>query len=183
MWTRNKKFEFPWCTIYIASHIIGFAPSSVAYKMLWLMLSQAQRSCYRGLPEPSSLRGKTLGTKAAEHKGCNWGMQVDWWLQPCAGFDNSWHNYAQGSNWGKAGAGMKIITIPVPFTCPLSPPKPIPQRRNQIKISEGVNWGQSPNRGREAPEITPENWGRSLNRRPEAPKNWGQSPNRGREAP
>ena len=31
----------------------------------------------QGLPEPSSLRGSTLGTKAAEHKGCNWGMQVD----------------------------------------------------------------------------------------------------------
>ena len=31
----------------------------------------------RGLPEPSSLRGSTLGTRAAEHKGCNWGMQVD----------------------------------------------------------------------------------------------------------
>ena len=31
----------------------------------------------QGLPEPSSLRGSTLGTIAAEHKGCNWGMQVD----------------------------------------------------------------------------------------------------------
>ena len=31
----------------------------------------------QGLPEPSSLRGSTLGTRAAEHKGCNWGMQVD----------------------------------------------------------------------------------------------------------
>ena len=103
-------------------------------------------------------------------------MQLDWWLQPCAGFDNSWHNYAQGSNWEKAGAGMKIIPIPVPFIRPVFPPKPLPQRRNQIKISEGVNWGQSPNRGREAPEITPENWGRSLNREPEAPKNWGKSP-------
>ena len=29
------------------------------------------------LPEPSSFRGSTLGTRAAEHKGCNWGMQVD----------------------------------------------------------------------------------------------------------
>ena len=38
----------------------------------------------QGLPEPSSLLGSTLGTRAAEHKGCNWGMQVDWWLQPCA---------------------------------------------------------------------------------------------------
>ena len=31
----------------------------------------------QGLPKPSSLRGSTLGTRAAEHKGCNWGMQVD----------------------------------------------------------------------------------------------------------
>ena len=30
-----------------------------------------------GSPEPSSLRGSTLGTRAAEHEGCNWGMQVD----------------------------------------------------------------------------------------------------------
>ena len=30
----------------------------------------------QGSPEPSSLRGSTLGTRAAEHKGCNWGMQV-----------------------------------------------------------------------------------------------------------
>ena len=39
--------------------------------------------CYKasinaqGLPEPSSLRGSTLGTRTAEHKGCNWGMQAD----------------------------------------------------------------------------------------------------------
>ena len=31
----------------------------------------------QSLPEPSSLRGSTLGTRAAEHKGCNWGMQID----------------------------------------------------------------------------------------------------------
>ena len=29
------------------------------------------------LPEPSSLWGSTLGTRAAEQKGCNWGMQID----------------------------------------------------------------------------------------------------------
>ena len=28
----------------------------------------------QSLPEPSSIRGSTLGTRAAEHKGCNWGM-------------------------------------------------------------------------------------------------------------
>ena len=50
----------------------------------------------QGLPEPSSLRGSTLGTRAAEHKGCNWGMQIDWWLQPRAVFNHTfsgiiWH--------------------------------------------------------------------------------------------
>ena len=30
----------------------------------------------QGLPELSSLRGRTLGTRAADHKGCNWGMQM-----------------------------------------------------------------------------------------------------------
>ena len=51
---------------------------------------------YQGLPEPSSLRGSTLGTRAAEHKSCNWGMQIDWWLQPRAVFGHTfsgiiWH--------------------------------------------------------------------------------------------
>ena len=31
----------------------------------------------QSLPEPSSIRGSTLGTRAAEHKGCNLGMQID----------------------------------------------------------------------------------------------------------
>ena len=30
----------------------------------------------QGLPEPSSFRGSTLGTRAAEHEGCNLGMQI-----------------------------------------------------------------------------------------------------------
>ena len=34
--------------------------------------------------------------RAAAHKSCNWGMQIDWWLQPRAVFDHtssgiSWH--------------------------------------------------------------------------------------------
>ena len=50
----------------------------------------------QGLPEPSSFRGSTLGTRAAELKGSSWGMQVDLWLQPCAVFGHSfigisWH--------------------------------------------------------------------------------------------
>ena len=30
----------------------------------------------QGIPEPSSLRGSTLGTRAAEHKGCNWACKL-----------------------------------------------------------------------------------------------------------
>ena len=30
----------------------------------------------QGLPKPSSLRGSTLGTRAAEHKGCNWACKL-----------------------------------------------------------------------------------------------------------
>ena len=30
----------------------------------------------QGLPRLSSFPGRTLGTRAAEHKGCNWGMQI-----------------------------------------------------------------------------------------------------------
>ena len=50
----------------------------------------------QGLLEPSSLRDSTVGTRAAEHKGSNWGMQVYQRLQPCAVFghsfsDISWH--------------------------------------------------------------------------------------------
>ena len=50
----------------------------------------------QGLSEPSSLWGATLGTNAAEHKGCNWSMKIDWWLQPSAVFGHSfsgisWH--------------------------------------------------------------------------------------------
>ena len=30
----------------------------------------------QGLPEPSSLRGSALGTRAAEHKGCNWACKL-----------------------------------------------------------------------------------------------------------
>ena len=30
----------------------------------------------QGLPEPSSLRGSTLGTRVAEQKGCNWACKL-----------------------------------------------------------------------------------------------------------
>ena len=36
----------------------------------------------QGLPEPSSLRGSTLGTRAAEHKGCITGACK--WIDGCS---------------------------------------------------------------------------------------------------
>ena len=37
----------------------------------WGLINYKVSITARGLPEPSSLRGSTLGTSAAEHKGCN----------------------------------------------------------------------------------------------------------------
>ena len=52
----------------------------------------AQSSRLYKAHEPLFYRGCTMycvcilyiGTKAAEHEGCNWSMQDDWWLQPRA---------------------------------------------------------------------------------------------------
>ena len=62
----------------------------------WGLINYKASITAQGLPEPSSLWGSTLGTRAAEHKGCNWGMQIDWWLQPRAVFSHTfsgiiWH--------------------------------------------------------------------------------------------
>ena len=43
----------------------------------WGLICYKASITAQGLPEPSSLRGSTLGTRSAEHKGCNWGMQID----------------------------------------------------------------------------------------------------------
>ena len=42
----------------------------------WRLIYYEASITAQGLPEPSSLRGSTLGTRAAEHKGYNWGMQI-----------------------------------------------------------------------------------------------------------
>ena len=56
------------------SNLVMFKPSSITAQ---------------GIPEPSFLRGSTLGTRAAKHKGCNWGMQIDWWLRPIVVFGHT----------------------------------------------------------------------------------------------
>ena len=48
------------------------------------------------LPDPLSFRGGTMGTRAAEDKSSNWGMKIDWCLQPGAVFGHTfsgiiWH--------------------------------------------------------------------------------------------
>ena len=43
----------------------------------WGLIHYEVSITVQGSPEPSSLRGSTSGTGAAEHKGCKWGMQTD----------------------------------------------------------------------------------------------------------
>ena len=76
----------------------------------------------QGLHEPLSLRGSTLGTRAAEHKGCNWGIQIDWWLQPCAVFGHSFSGISWRRNevnsiaWLYRRAQPKIVFITLHYT-------------------------------------------------------------------
>ena len=53
-----------------------------AWNPEWGLIYYKASITAQGLPESSSLRGSALGTRLAEHKGCNWDVQVDWWLQP-----------------------------------------------------------------------------------------------------
>ena len=79
----------------------------------------------QGLPEPSSLQGSTLGTRAAKHKGCNWGMQIDWWLQPRAVFGHTfsgiiWHMPQKESQFNCMTLSWwpchKIVSVTFTFT-------------------------------------------------------------------
>ena len=73
---------------------------------------------------PSPLRGSTLGTRAAEHKGCtacNWGMQIDWWLQSCTVFQ--WYPLAYATEMKTIqlhdsikGLSQKIVSITLHYT-------------------------------------------------------------------
>ena len=42
----------------------------------WVLIYYEAPISAQGLPEPSALRGSTLGTRAAEHKGCNWACKL-----------------------------------------------------------------------------------------------------------
>ena len=42
----------------------------------WCLIYYKVSITAQGLTEPSSLRGSTLGTRAAEHKGCNWARKL-----------------------------------------------------------------------------------------------------------
>ena len=78
---------------------------------------------YRLNPGYSTL--KYLGTRAAEHKGCNWGMQIDWWLQPRAVFGHTfsgiiWH---MPQKWSQSNCMTlswwpchKIVSVTFTFT-------------------------------------------------------------------
>ena len=78
----------------------------------------------QGLPKPSSLRGSTLGTRAAEHKGCNWGMQIDWWHAAlrCVRPQFQWYQLAYATEMKSIqlhdsieGLSQKIVSIPLHY--------------------------------------------------------------------
>ena len=69
--------------------------------------TQDAASLHRAYPSLHPfLWGSTLGTRATEHKGCNWGMQIDWWLQPRAVFGHTF----SGIIWQNA-TGIKSIQL------------------------------------------------------------------------
>ena len=43
----------------------------------WGLIDYEASITAQGSREPSSPRCSTLGTRAAENEGCNWGMQID----------------------------------------------------------------------------------------------------------
>ena len=44
--------------------------------LIWGLIYYKAPITVQGIPEPSSLQGNTLGTRAAEHKGCNWACKL-----------------------------------------------------------------------------------------------------------
>ena len=88
---RNTVPMFPCINNFLITRVCSSSVVVTAYdfksdhrgsNIEWGLIYYKASITAQGLPEPSSLRGSTLGTRAAEHEGCNWGMQVDWWLQP-----------------------------------------------------------------------------------------------------
>ena len=63
--------------VYVWSPLMIWNPAVLVRVPEWGLIYYEASIPAQGLPEPSSLRGSTLGTRAAEHKGCNWGLQID----------------------------------------------------------------------------------------------------------
>ena len=74
-----------------------------------------------GLPELSSLRGRgsTLGTRAAEHKVCNWGKQASSFMVAvlrCVRPQFKWHQLAYAITWLYRRAQRKIVSSTFQWT-------------------------------------------------------------------
>ena len=107
---RSRSSHYPYATFSTSLHVHSpFSPvcsGSVvvtAYDLEsrrpgwspeWGLIYYKASITAQGIPEPSSLQDSTLGTRAAEHKGCNWGMQIDWWLQSFVRPHLQWHHLA-----------------------------------------------------------------------------------------
>ena len=74
------RFSYVIHTTYSGSVVVAaydFESGRPGSSSEWGLINYEASITAQDLPEPSSFRGSTLGTSAAEHKGCNWGMQVD----------------------------------------------------------------------------------------------------------
>ena len=93
-WDMDIKFKVaphPMCSGSVVVTAYDFESGRPGSNPEWEPIYYEALIPAQGLLEPSSLRGRTLGTRT-EHKG----MQNDWWLQPCAVFSHTisgiiWH--------------------------------------------------------------------------------------------
>ena len=87
-WTLNWWWWWWWWWVEIPS---DFPFPCVSLELRWF---SGLVCSHRGNSETWS---STLGTRTTEHKGCDWGMQVDWWLQPYAVFGHRflWYHLAK----------------------------------------------------------------------------------------
>ena len=72
-WCCLKLFV-TWCAVVVYWSVVTAHDSEsggAGSNPEWVLVYYQALITAQGLPEPSSLRGSTLGTRAIEHKGCN----------------------------------------------------------------------------------------------------------------
>ena len=88
-----------WCVVCSGTVVVtayDFESGRPGFNPQWRPICYKASINAQGLPEPSSLRGSTFGTRAAEHKGCNWACKLidGCSLQSCVRPHLQWHHLA-----------------------------------------------------------------------------------------